>query len=1422
MRQKDLKYFGDVQSGRLNADDSPFAITTNEWVNAENVRTGTTDKGVTGVVESVGGNILMSSSQTNKTFYFNINEATSATGYELGILNSIYDNGSGNTIEISSTSLTSTIFITDPSQPNATFINPGIWNLNLLFSSESTVDSTLHIRIYTADSSGTPISLIGSDDSIIILAQSGTNYYNANILIASTLLNVSDRIFIEFSITNTNSESVIFYPNSASNTYVIYAITNIPTSANYEYTTIGTVDDIENNRLIYFNQDSSIYNNDKIVCFYTDTNTEYTVLLSSQVIGGLNFSKDSLIHSAKISNNILSWVDGTNNEPRKINIESAIKTNNSAFITTQNPYTFPLNFSEITMIKRPPIFTPNIRKDEDSGFENNFISDGSFEFAFQYQYYDGDISVVSSYSQASRPNFANQTTFNYINVEMDNREIIPQTVRIVNLIVRIGNGTSGGSLNASIIRAWDRDSLDDSSSINNHNNGTSLLSYKFYNSITGQFLPEDDVLRPFDNVPIYSQTHEVAKNRYFLANNTEGYDTPANTSLRVTLGDSIDITITSQLVNIYEYTAASWYRSGATHHYRWSYAAYIIYKSQGTDPGYYIVNGTDNTTDNTTTPAVVGTYPSSSTINFNTSNFTFAGYDLTQVFNFVRGTRSNFYETYSNVFPPTGHSDTITIVFDTVPSEYTVWTQKSPYKFGIVFYDYAMRKSSVCAKNKYYVTSDKSIQINIPKRDFNYGYAFPFLNWQLENDDLINQIPEWAYYYSIVRTLNLRTRFFVDSQGVLKYATKDNDGIYSYQQDYTTSVVAIAIDISTLILSNIGYQYSKGDLAIIWDISGDIYELPVTGQNGNYVLLSPKDIGTIVDTQLYSYEIYTPYKESINEPYYEIGEIYQILNPTTIQRDFSSYNGSIFGDSYVLQRSVPTTPTASNYFAGAMSPNDLFWKQWETDAGKVNIVTKLGQQVKTSSIAYSDTYIPGTQINGTSTFRLGNEVAVPEDCGSITKLQLTSKVQSQGTVMLSICSSETNSMYLGETQIIDNTGGTQFFSASQGVISTINTLKGNYGCINPESVVQYRGNVYYLDVNSGRWVQYSANGLDAISMIKMTRFWKNWSMKYLSMTKAEIELLGNRPYVFATVDAAHDELLISIPKLSNDPPKGYLPDYDGQLLSISVSVNPGDIPGGDYMNLTPNSTSGDGIGATINVTSEGSGDASVTINNQGNNYAVGDTITINGSQFGEGVGDLIISVDEISRTIYPFDILDYQGKTIVYKLGTGAVVTPHWQGSYTFNTEYFATMQNRLFTFKNGLIYENNQDNQNEFFGEQFASKVMFTSNILPQVPKVYDNFLSESNIVPNFVYFYNAYPYLQTSDLESISFVNLEGIWYANILRNKIVPTDTGFTTDGLLTAEVMRNTNMFVLVEYSPTTSPLELRILELGTSISKGHIV
>jgi len=1029
MRQMEKKVFSDNQTGRLNADDSPFVIGVNEWVNMENCRTGSTDLGATGVAESIGSNALISSPQ-----------------------------------------------------PSVTFI------------------------------------------------------------------------------------------------------------------TIGSVEDTENSMICYFKFNTTGINH-KIVCCYIDTNIEYDVILSSQVTGGLNFSSDTVIHSCEIINGKLYWVEGTSNQPRCVNIESGIKANNPSFVTDQVAYVFPINFSEITLIKPTAVYPSTLEKQYDSSFVNNLISNDSFQFAYQYVYYDGEKSVVSTYSLASRIN-EDESTLNRIWIRMDANERIPGTVKIVNLIARKNNGND-----AFIVKSWNKTDATDLSEINNQNSGVVRLNFYFYNTGFSESIPQDDTLRPFDNVPVYSETLSAAKNRLFLGNNIEGYDTPNTTSLSISL-----VTFTPTDNDVY---------------------------------GCFMSGG---------------------------------------------------------------------------------------YKFGIVFYDFAMRKCGV-------VTNTSLIK-SIPERQYVYTDAVGVINWELSALNQYDEIPEWAYYYAPVRTLNQKTRNFIESfTNEVKYATKNALGDYEFTSTlYTIAVVGIAINTTALVQSKLGYIYSDGDICRLVSQSNQVYSLPVIGQYGNYIILKAQDIGN-VSTIRYIFQIYSPYNSNTQEPFYEVGQMYKVNNPTTDIRSYSTLTGFYYYDSYIVPRRFSTLPTIT-YYATAMSPNDNFYQNWYNDAGKINLITLLGQSVKDKYISWSDTYIPNTSTNGLSTFRALNQINVPDDCGSITKLQLTSKIQNEGTVMLSICRNETNSMYLGEVQITDSTGGTQFFSSSQNIIGTINTLKGNRGSINAESVVQYKGNVYFFDAINGRWVQYSLNGLDDISSYKMVRFWRYWAKQYLSMSKAEIEALGDRPFVFAAVDGAHDELLISIPKLSNTPPKGYLPDYPS--------------------------------------------------------------------------------------TIYPFDILDYQGKTIVYKLGTGDMI-PHWQGAMTFTTEGFCTSQNRLFSFKNGHLYEHNQTtSQNNFYGVQYTSKIMGTSNMLPQVPKVYDNFLSESNLVPKFVYFYNDYPYQQSSDLVDYDFSQVEGLWYASILRNKLMPTATGFDTDRLLTGEVMRNVNMMFLAEYSPTTQPLQLRFIQLSFAISRGHQV
>jgi uncharacterized protein (TIGR02145 family) len=1464
MRQKDLKYFGEIQSGRLNSDDSPFAITTNEWVNAENVRTGTTDKGETGIVESIGGNVLLNptlptvtigeqewcTSNLNVTTYKNgdpITEITDSVTWAAATYGAYcyYQFNQAGYQQYGK--LYNWYAISDPRGlapdgyhiPTKAEYDTLIATLGGLSVSGGALKETGTTHWNSPNTGATNSSQFtawggGQIDDTGASQELGTGafFWTATVDTPGT---DAYNVFLR-----NNSAATAFATNNFNFGFSVRLLKDTD-----RYITIGAVEDTENERLVYFNYDKSVAREDKIVCIYAKTNTIYDVLLSSQVEGGLNFDKYSLIHSAKITGNLLSWSDGTNNEPRKININSGIVTNHPSFVTDANPYSFPLNFWEITVIKPPPIYCPNISLTEDSNFINNFIATNSFEFAFQYQYYDNEVTVPSSYSVASRLG-AQASSINLITIQMDGNEVIPNTVRRVNLVARQTDGTTNGGNDAFVIKTWDKESQIDLGEIDDQNAGGQVLTYSFYNNISGQYLAPDDVLRPFDDVPIYSQTHEVAKSRYFFGNNTVGYDTPTETSLGVALasnGSGSSTTVTLQVYKIemktYEEIAGNRSTPPAK---QWAYSAYAVFDGQN----YLVITSTQQYTLNDTIIPVPTAY--TSPVAYTSTAFYNVGFNASQRITKIYpqtliprppGNTTCDGATYVEINTVTLQANSWVQIANFPTVTYNVWAQQSPYKFGVVFYDYAMRKCGVVAPRdtddyteifSYFPSGSLStniqgtspdiittslvglgavqvgdrievigssfdgtydvvglvtrlnqiavsqqtiptaanitgITINVYRRlttNVTTPTASPLsaintIKWSLSNTSAVDEIPDWAYYYTVVRTLNLRTRYFIQNYvsgngaDSFHYCTRNALGVWDCTHNTVVpGVEAIALPTTSLIHNGLGYVYDKAneDVCIlqtngVGGVNPGI-NLPVIGQDGGNILIKFVDLGNsptapvppggIAGLTGY-YEIFTPYKTTEQEAYYEVGEIYAVTNPTEPTREYSALQGNFRGDCALVERNPSVLP-ASTFKVLGMCANDLYFQRWDNDGGKVNVVTKFGRSVWGNYVYWSDAVIEGSQINGTSTFRLGSNTSVPSDCGTITKLQLTSKVQNEGTVMLGLCAVETTSMYLGETQILDSTGKTQFFSSGTSVVGTINVLKGNYGCVSPESVVQYRGRVYYFDANYGRWVQYSENGLDAISSIKMVRFWKNWAYQYLSMTKEDIEEMGDRPYVFATVDSAHDELLISIPKLSETPPKGFLPDYPEE--------------------------------------------------------------------------------------IYPFDILDLQGKTIVYKLGTGAVVVPHWQGAYMFNTEYFGTLQNKLFSFKSGMIYEHNQPNQNTWYGVYSPSKIMFTSNILPQVPKVYDNFLSESNLVPNFVYFYNSYPYLQTSDLETVDFRDVEGIWYASILRNKVVPTVSGDVYTGLLTAEVMRNTNMYVLVEYSPTTEVLQLRILELGMSISKGHTV
>lgn len=891
---------------------------------------------------------------------------------------------------------------------------------------------------------------------------------------------------------------------------------------------IGGCQDPARDRIVY-----ALYNTHGFHGIYcldlSDVNNPvtYAVLYDTQVVNGLNFSKSYRIdRDCFVVNGLFYWVEGTNNQPRQINIDSGIKANHSSYSTTAQPYYFPIENENILIIKQPPQLAPNFIKDTDVDFENNFIYNQSYQFVFMQTGYDGYETVLGTYSPSTRLNNPDDTE-NYIIVSMDVNQQIPQTTKIVSLCVRVGNGVPTGSNIVYVVKTWDKSITDERNEIIEQNNGTATLTFNYYGNIDGKAIAKDYVYKNADKVPVYSKTATSARNRCFLANNTEGYDTPTQTSLSLSTISTpiVGSTIRKQLIGVSISFLLPLPGRG--------YSAWYVYLNSAEVPagfqaGYYELTTTVQT-NNSSIPPSLGTAPTF--YGFASSNR--RGGTQSEVIAYVKSllgaSGSTVVSAFNILTDPIAGYVTVTGI---IVSRYNVFKSGARYKYGIVFFDFAMRKCGV-------LTND-GMFFEVPPRTFTNTTIVTQAVWSLSNTDALTEIPDWAYYYAIVFTLNLTTRFFIQGfTNAAKYATKNQEGQWQFTNStFVGNTLGIGLNTSALIQAGLGYTFSEGDVCVLTENGGNQYELPVIGQDGNYIIIQAENLGDIGNDQ-FIFEIYTPYKTSEQEPYWEIGQLYRVLDYGTSSRTYETTSDIVVPDAYLFTR----TFTNWDYLAEAMSPDDRYYRRWDTDAGKPNFITQLGRVSKQNFGSYSNTYIPGTQLNGLNTFEPLSEFNVPESSGEINKIVLTQKIQDKGTVMLAICKHETNSVYLGEEQISGSQGQTSFFAKSGGVVGTINSLKGSFGTINKETVFEYLGVVFWLDVLNGTVVQYSQAGLEPVSRYKMNRFFQNYCEAYLAASTGNLDNINGFHHIPSCIDPFSKECLFTLPALIYSNYANTLPSF---------------------------------------------------------------------------------------------------------------------------------------------------------------------------------------------------------------------------------------------------------------------------------------
>jgi hypothetical protein len=184
--------------------------------------------------------------------------------------------------------------------------------------------------------------------------------------------------------------------------------------------------------------------------------------------------------------------------------------------------------------------------------------------------------------------------------------------------------------------------------------------------------------------------------------------------------------------------------------------------------------------------------------------------------------------------------------------------------------------------------------------------------------------------------------------------------------------------------------------------------------------------------------------------------------------------------------------------------------------------------------------------------------------------------------------------------------------------------------------------------------------------------------------------------------------------------------------------------------------------------------------------------------------------------VYPYDIYDGQGKTLVYKNPADM-----WFGSMNFQAEQFVRMGNDLYSFKDGALYIHNQ-NTTTFYGQSFKSQLMFSVN--PGAIHTFYSLGLESNKTPSWVHFRTEDPNIQSSDLVNTDFVNKEGVIGASLLRDRLSPNATGDYNKKEVTGDRLIGKALLVMLEYEfqTDTSKLQLRIVDVGNNVRNGTLI
>lgn len=807
----------------------------------------------------------------------------------------------------------------------------------------------------------------------------------------------------------------------------------------------------------------------------------------------LNFDQNSIIN-ADVVDGMLYWTDGVN-QPRKINIDKALKMNDS---NTKPLYKYStLNPDMITVIKQPPLTSPLAQYKSETTINRNYIRGSLYQFRYQYVYDDDEESVWSPVSKVPLPpdEFSSSGTYyqpenqnNYIELTYNPGSSI---VKKINFAYRKGN-----------TGAWKRFHTVNRYNANGDLNNVSV-NVSFWGNEVSYPLDQVETERLYHDVPLQAVhqrfingTNLVYANYYSgYSNITGSVGLTVNTGIYTGEFDFVKDEVTRWVIdfNRLRPSDTAYVRFQMMDTWGADPRTYEFTEEYGTDMTYneFLQACVDEINDNEQWQAPVATIAN-----------------------------GIIYVAKQSQFP-------VSITYLTVTYTGTIYTQpKKTFKagsnveVGVVYYDAHNRSCGVQAASNVYV--------KYHTEEFHaLSFDTPTIHTHNIQVDLSSITPpEWAVNYQVLVSPKRKSFFqflvppFSLKDGFVKIDLNQSIDIAlsqnsKYAYGYYVFNKGDRVRIVGRKFNEFGFQYTSKyyDMEIVgvgWPTGEDGYETDDAGndiayivdENGNKIrrkkaeyLLVPnfnfEAEGLGNDSVLI--EVYTPeVADDENNAFFEVGECY----PITQDRKHSQENIVLDGDVYVKSRRV-----VLDYFVCEASNFSDTYQSAVWDKGRPNIYIENAEgKWYPNYLKHSKKYIKSS-INGLSDFDASSEV-LSSKYGEITGLHET------GYILRVNQEIKNTSIYIGRVVFNQADGQSGQVGTTSNLIGTIMPSQLDFGTVFPMSVVTNGTHQYMFDVFNGVVIRDSYNGPHPISNYGMSSFFKEISRKIMAQGIDTVRVVG--------------------------------------------------------------------------------------------------------------------------------------------------------------------------------------------------------------------------------------------------------------------------------------------------------------------------